>query len=187
MRKRGSNQLVKARALDNQSKAWDLSVRGYSMHQIADELLCSTKTVGRYIAREAERRATFPSDLSSEETTKTRQVQSELLLGGMAKLIRQMDAVEADPKTSPADKTFAIAAGLRALSGANKRLAAMNGLDVPLRIQEESLRIQLTKVDGHIKVEFDRSALRPTGEPVGLYDCDGVPYERQIGINEGQE
>jgi hypothetical protein len=43
---------------------------------------------------------------------------------------------------------------------------------------EESLRLQFTKVDGRVKVEFDREQLRPTGEPIGLYDCDGEPYER---------
>jgi IS30 family transposase len=106
----------KARELDNQIKAWDYSIRGYSVHQIANGLSCSTKTVQRILNREHKRRATFPSDLSPAEITKTRQIQSELLLSGMAKVVRQIHLVESDPKTSTTDKLFAISAGLRALS-----------------------------------------------------------------------
>jgi predicted transcriptional regulator len=164
--------------MDNQQRAWKLSVAGCSKHQIAEQLGVSGRTIQRYIDRQLTANSSFPSDLEPAEVNKVRQVQSEILLAAMARVIRQMHRVEADEKASSTDKLFALSAATRALGAANARLARMNSLDVPLRIQEESMRVQLLKVDGKIKVEFDREQLRPKWTPLGLRDCNGHPYER---------
>ena len=43
----------------------------------------------------------------------------------------------------------------------SERLSKMFGLDVPVRIQEESLRVNLTKIDERVVVHFDRDQLKP--------------------------
>jgi transposase len=180
MRNRGSNKRAQGKALDNQIQAWKLVVtQGLPYHEAAEQLCVSTKAIQRYINRTLESAgSSFPTDLAPAEINKLRQLQSEILLSAMAKVIRQMDAVEKAAGIDVDAKLMASSAGLRALAMANGRLAAMNALNAPTKIIEESLRLEFKKVDGRVRVEFDREQLRPTGEPIGLVDCDGEPYER---------
>jgi hypothetical protein len=181
MRNRGSNKRAQGKALENQMAAWRLVVtQGLPYHEAAAQLCVSTKAIQRYIDRTLESAgSSFPSDLAPTEINKLRQLQSEILLSAMAKVIRQMDAVEKANGIDADAKLLASSAGLRALAMANGRLAAMNALNAPTKVIEESMRLNISaKVDGRVKVDFDREQLRPTWEPLGLVDCDGQPYER---------
>ena len=69
------------------------------------------------------------------------------------------------------------------------QISKLWGLHQPTRIVEESLRVNLTKVDGKITVLFDRDQIRPKWTPLGLTDCNGHSYER-LGdrvVPEGKE
>ncbi len=177
---KGRSCTDKARELDNQERAWVLSVAGYSKGEVASELHVSGRTVQRYIDRKA---ATFRKRGSEEETAQQVRIQTEMLTGEQAALIRQRKKVESDPNASEVEKLFSMSASSRALATLNKRIAAMNGDDAPTKIVEEqtrrSLNISLTKnVEGRVVVEFDREQLRPKWTPLGLRDCNGHPYER---------
>src|ERR1700680_2826340 len=161
MRNRTSNKRAQGKALDNQMQAWKLVVtQGLPYHEAAAQLCVSTKAIQRYIDRTLESAgSSFPSDLAPTEINKLRQLQSEILLSAMAKVIRQMDAVEKANGIDADAKLLASSAGLRALSMANGRLAAMNALNAPLKITEESLRIDYAHIDQKLEVTFDQSQI----------------------------
>ncbi len=172
MRNRGSNKRAQGKALDNQIKAWKLVVtQGLPYHEAAAQLCVSTKAIQRYINRTLESAgSSFPSDLAPAEINKLRQLQSEILLSAMSKVIRQMDAVEKAADIEADDKLMASSAGFRALHMANGRLASMNALNAPTKIVEESMRLEVRKIDNKITIDFDESMLTDDGKEVpGLH------------------
>jgi len=172
MRNRGSNKRAQGKALENQMAAWRLVVtQGLPYHEAAAQLCVSTKAIQRYIDRTLESAgSSFPSDLAPAEINKLRQLQSEILLSAMAKVIRQMDAVEKANGIDADAKLLASSAGLRALAMANGRLAAMNALNAPTKIIEESMRLEVRKIDNKITIAFDETMLNDDGRPVpGLH------------------
>ncbi len=98
-------------------QAWKLVVtQGLPYHEAAAQLCVSTKAIQRYINRTLESAgSSFPTDLAPAEINKLRQLQSEILLSAMAKVIRQMDAVEKAAGIDADAKLMASSAGLRAL------------------------------------------------------------------------
>src|SRR5260221_152214 len=162
MRKRGSNKEAQVDAMINALAAWKFKNQGLSYPEIAARMDVSLKTVRRHIDRILPAASTFATELTPEEINKARQSESEILYSARGKVIRRMSAVEEDPKTSEADKLFAMAAGLRALSVANKRLAAMNALDAPVKIVEEQHRLSLSvvKTDNRVQIVWDPSILK---------------------------
>ena len=173
--------------MDNQQRAWKLSVAGCSKHQIAEQLGVSGRTIQRYIDRQLTANSSFPSDLEPAEVNKVRQVQSEILLSAMGKVIRQMHRVEADENASQTDKLFALSAATRALGAANARLARMNALDAPVKIVEESMRllqVNVTRSEKGPILTWDRSILaKPVGPVPGLtiYEgCKNGDTEKQL-------
>src|ERR1700730_4044500 len=173
-----SPKVNKARALDNQIQAWKLVVtQGLPYHEAAEQLCVSTKAIQRYINRTLESAgSSFPTDLAPAEINKLRQLQSEILLSAMAKVIRQMDAVEKAAGIDVDAKLMASSAGLRALAMANGRLSAMNALNAPTKIVEESMRLQinLTRVGDKPMLTWDRSILtEPVRHVEGLTIYEG--------------
>ena len=118
MRNRGSNKRAQGKALENQMTAWRLVVtEGLPYSEAAEQLCVSTKAIQRYINRTLESAgSSFPSDLAPAEINKLRQLQSEILLSAMAKVIRQMDAVEKAAGIDADAKLLASSAGLSRLS-----------------------------------------------------------------------
>lgn len=179
----------KARQLNNQWRAWELScAMGRSLPEIAAELQISVKTAGRCIDREAARQAAERKPRSPEEIEKGVVSQSAPGLALQDMIVRRMVAVESDPKISESDKLFSIAAGARAWAELNKRLSAMNAWNAPTKIIEEqtrrSLNVSLTKnIEGRVVVEFDRDQLKPRWTPLeGLLDASvGAPPPRLTG------
>jgi superfamily II RNA helicase len=165
----GKSCTDKARELDNEERAWQLSVAGNSKSAVARVLNVSGRTVQRYINRRA---ATFRNHAPTKETVQQVLLQTELLKEEQAAAVRQRKRVELDTKASETDKTFAIAALGRDISTLNKRIAAMNMLDAPIKIVEESRRIQVS-IKGDA-LTWDRSILAKAVGPVpGLTIYEG--------------
>jgi hypothetical protein len=107
---------------------------------------------------------------NKEEINKARQLESEILQSARSKVIQQMDKVEADLDISATDKLQALSAGLKALSMATARLAAMNALNAPVEVRQESLRLNISKSETNIKITWDADMLKAPASPVpGLF------------------
>lgn len=161
MFRKASNNLAKVRSLEKQHRAFKLITEGLSRTEVAQALGITTKTVETYVNAMLKTGSSFPTDLTADAVNRQRQIQSEILLNAMATVIRHMDEVDKDAELSADDKLHASANGLKALSMATGRLAAMNALNAPIQVREESMRLSVTKIDQQIKVSFDRAQLKP--------------------------
>lgn len=157
-----------------------LFTQGLTYPQIGDRIGKSVSTVKRYITHALKTESSFPVTLSPEEVGQLRQVQSELLLNAMSKLIRRVDIMDQDPEIANDKKVQGHAAAVKALSLANVRLSSMNGLDQPQEMVAKMLNVNINRseVTGRLEVSFDRDQLRPNWKPLGLTDVNGQPYER---------
>jgi hypothetical protein len=177
MRKRGSNKEAEVEAMINALSAWKFKTQGLSFPEIAARMDVSLKTVRRYIDRILPVASTFPTELTPAEINKARQLESEILQSARSKVIRQMDKVEADPDISATDKLQALSAGLKALSMAASRLAAMNALNAPTEIREQSMRllqINVNRTGSKPMLTWDRSILtEPVRRVEGLTIYEG--------------
>jgi transposase len=177
MRKRGSNKEAEVDAMIHALTAWKFKTQGLSFPEIAARMDVSLKTVRRYIDRILPAASTFPTELTPAEINKQRQLESEILHSARSKVIRQMEKVEADSEISASDKLQALSAGLKALSMATARLAAMNALNAPTEIREQSVRllqVNLTRSGDKPMLTWDRSILtEPVRHVEGLTIYEG--------------
>jgi hypothetical protein len=187
MRKRGSNKEAEVDALINALSAWKFKTEGLSFPEIAARMDVSLKTVRRYIDRILPAASSFPTELTAEEVNKGRQMLSDLLLSAMAMVRRHMAAVDEDGKIAANDKLQASAAGLKSLSMASARLAAMNAYNAPVETREESIRLMQVNVNrtgGKPILTWDRSILtEPVRRVEGLTIYEGC---RNNGDTEKQ-
>jgi hypothetical protein len=169
-----------ARSLARRQTAMRLLADGQPITSIAESLSVTTRTVRNLLTNALATESFFPSSLTPEKVAELRLLQAEVLANSRRRALETQAAVNARVGTS-AEKSGdaqAVARLLEAVTRAVELESNLFGTKQPTRVIEESLRLQFTKVDGRVKVEFDREQLRPTGEPIGLYDCDGEPYER---------
>jgi hypothetical protein len=128
---------------------------GASTGTIAQELSIHPRTALRHLSKALEAESVFPSDLSPAAINQLRQVQSELLLRVMAKLIRRLDAMDENADIADDRKAQVHSAGLKALSLANARLAEMNALNAPVKIVEQQLSLQVKRTENRYEITFD--------------------------------
>jgi hypothetical protein len=170
MRKRGSNKEAEVDAMINALSAWKFKTEGLSFPEIAARMDVSLKTVRRYIDRILPVASSFPTELTPAEINKQRQLESDILHAARGKVIRQMDKVEANPDIADTDKLQALSAGLKALSMATARLAAMNALNAPLEVRQESLKLSLSRSETNVTISYDANMLKAPAYPVpGLF------------------
>src|SRR5258708_30727668 len=144
---------------------------GKPITAIAEQLGITVRAVRYHLTAALETESFYPNSLTPERIAELRQLEGEKLTYIWGKLHESFEKSGA--------KDGAIRARLaEASTRISERLARLFGLDQPTKVVEESMRVQLLKVDGKIKVEFDREQLRPKWTPLGLRDCNGHPYER---------
>jgi len=151
----------RARSLARRQTAMQLLAKGEPITAIAKQLCVTTRQVRFYLTAALETESFYPNNLTPERIAELRQVEGEKLTYIWGKLYESFEKSQA--------KDGAIRARLaEASTRISERLARLFGLDQPTKVVEESMRIQLTKVDGKIKVEFDREQLKPSWADVGL-------------------
>jgi hypothetical protein len=163
---------------DRRDQAFTDYIEGVPPLQIAAKLGITVRQV-RHLVNTA--LGEYPVNLTPDEIARRRQESEARVMRSMQKVIEAQKAAAVDlnhddPKVRNAAQ-IAIGALHGRLMNSEERLAELYGLNQPLKIVEESMRFEYKKIDGKIEVVFDRDQLRPTGEPIGLVDCDGEPYE----------
>jgi hypothetical protein len=119
----------------------------------------STDSVKRYVDEALRTESRFPSSITPERVAELRQIQAEELSYVWQKLHESFEA------SVPKDAT--IRARLAEASvRVSERLSRLYGIDQPLKIQEESLRLQVSKSETNIKITWDQNLLAPPVNPV---------------------
>src|SRR5258708_27590337 len=145
----------KARSLARRQTAMQLLAKGEPITTIAEQLGITVRAVRYHLTAALASESFYPNNLTSERIAELRQLEGEKLTYIWGKLHESFEKSGA--------KDGAIRARLaEASTRISERISRLLGLDMPLKIQEQQMKIQLTKIDGQIKVSFDHEQLKPT-------------------------
>src|SRR5271165_1989529 len=119
-------------------------------------------SIKRYLKRALETESMFPSSLSPEEVGTLRQLQAEVLANSRQKAIETHAAVAARIGTSQEKNMDATASArlLEAVTRAIEMESNLFGTKQPLKIIEQSMRLQVNRTENRVTVSFDRSQLK---------------------------
>jgi len=154
---------LKARALNRRIKIMRFVGEGMPLLNIAKEMGLNVRSVRRHLTEALKSECLFPNSLTPEAVSELRQCQAEVLANSRQKAL-DAQAVLTTRLGSPEEKSMDMTAAARLLEAVVKSVeteAALFGTKVPLRIQEESLRVNLTRVDSRVVVHLDRDQLKP--------------------------
>ena len=173
---------TKVKSMLHRKEALSLVSQGWPITKISERMGIAVQSVRRLLRQALASESLYPNQLSPEAIAELRVLEAERLAVSTQKVVvAQNNALRRLKENNPRTQEGAEASIIRAheaLVRSSERLAKLFGLDQPTKIVEESMRYQITKVDGRIKVEFDREQLRPKWTPLGVNDCNGQPYER---------
>jgi hypothetical protein len=145
-----------ARSLAKQLEALSLIGRGLPITEAARQMDLTPANVRRHLHAALKSGLTlYPHALSSEEVNSLRQVEAEQLRTAQRKILESLSVIRPD-------EAIKIARLSEALARINERQSAMWGLNMPTRIQEESMRFQINATqggDGKVAISFDRSQI----------------------------
>ncbi|MBV8967567.1 MAG: hypothetical protein JO331_00705 [Verrucomicrobia bacterium] len=151
-------------------RAGQMLLENRSNTEIADELKVSLNTAQHYVKEFLETHSRFPSDRTQEQVNAMRQMEAMALEWWNAQLKKEAEKVIADPDMAHDRKLAALSRASMARKANNERLCLMYGIDEPMRIIEESMRLSHHKTEQTIKFSFDPGLLQPSPEPIpGLH------------------
>lgn len=155
---------------------------GESVFAVAVKMDLSPQAVRAHLHKALEAESLYPHGLTTEEIAHLRQLQAEILSTSRQKALETQATVNARIGTAKekSGDAQAVARLLEAVTRAVDLEANLFGTRQPTKIVEESMRIQLTKVDGEIRVKCDGSGLRPRWTPLGEVDCKGERYDQVV-------
>jgi hypothetical protein len=168
MRKRGSNQRAKEDELINRHKYWKLRLAGHSDLAISLALGVSTKTVTRIRQRGFQSLSSYPDSLTVEEVAAIRKYQAEIVSVTRQQAMSVQATIAARVGTS-AEKTadgLASARLLEAIMRATAMEADLFGTKQPIRLVEDSMRLEVRKIDNKVTIVWDESMLKDDGRDV---------------------
>jgi len=145
---------VRAKMLMRCREALKLTSEGLSQVDVATRMGVSTDSVKRYVQRALLTESMFPSSLTPEKVGELRILEGEKLNRVWSLVSKALDVV--DPH-----EAGKIARLAEAAARLTEQQARLWGLYQPTRLVEESLRVNLTKVDNRVVVHFDREQLKP--------------------------
>jgi hypothetical protein len=169
-RYKGVNDRRKRDEQMNVIRTGELLAARKSPTQIAEALGVSLRSSQRYIREFFKSGSAYPSTLTPQAVAEPRITESERLgqvwESGKTTLAKLEARIGSEAERS-LDAT-SHARVIDALVRVSERIARLHGLDVPLRVQQETLLLQIKKVDQKITLSFDREQLKPTWTDVGL-------------------
>jgi hypothetical protein len=173
---------IKVKSMIHRQEALSLVGQGWPITKISEHMGIAVQSVRRLLRQALATESLYPNQLTPERVAELRVLEAEQIAASVRKVVVAQDnaAMRLRDKNASvqAAAEISVVRCHEALMRSSERLAKLFGLDQPTKVVEESMRIQLTKVDGRIKVEFDREQLRAKRTPLGITDCDGQPYER---------
>lgn len=158
-----SNVVGMARSRVRMRQVLQLVADGLPPARIAERLGISTRSVYHLLHKGLKTESLFPGNLTPERVNELRQIQAEVLATSRQKAL-ETQAVIAARLGTPEEKNMDGTAQARLLEAVVRAVeleSNLFGTKQPTRILEEQLRIELKRVDGKIRVEFDRDQLKP--------------------------
>jgi hypothetical protein len=169
-RYKGVNERRKRDEQMNVIRTGELLAARKSPIQIAEALGVSLRSSQRYIREFFKSGSAYPCTLTPQAVAELRITESERLgqvwESGKTTLAKLEARIGSEAERS-LDAT-SHARVIDALVRVSERIARLHGLDVPLRVQQETLLLQIKKVDQKITLSFDREQLKPAWTDVGL-------------------
>lgn len=165
---------IAARSLARRQEALELVGQGLPIIEVAQRMQISVQSVRNHLHKALESASLYPSSLNPEEVAQLRQVQAEVLSNSRQKALSVQVEI-ADRVGTDREKAGDGVASARLLEAVVRAVdleAALFGTKQPLKVIEAQLRYQELKVDGRIKVEFDREQLRPKWRPLEITDTE---------------
>jgi transposase len=163
---------TKAKMLMRCREALKLTSEGLSQVDVATRMGVSTDSVKRYVQKALLTESMFPSSLTPEEVSHLRLLQAEVLANSRRMALETQATVNTRVGTS-AEKSGdaqAVARLLEAVTRAVELESNLFGTRQPLRIVEESMRLEVRKIDNKVTIVWDESMLKDDGRPVpGLH------------------
>ncbi len=168
------NTKNKAKALVARQKILMLIGEGQPVSKIAESLGLTVQTVRAHLRKALATESLYPGSLSGEKVAELRQMIAERLDAYNRKL--SAAALKAatmlnDPNPKVVcDAIGRIAQCAQSAATLGAELAKLFGLYQPVKIIEESLRLQVTKSEHKVTISWDPSLLAAPAEPVpGLF------------------
>jgi hypothetical protein len=166
------NSKVKARMLVRCREALQLRSEGLPLSEISQRMSVSTAAVKRYVAQALLTESLFPSSLTPEKVAELRLLQAEVLAHSRRMALETQATVNGRVGT-PTEKSGdaqAVARLLEAVVRAVDMESALFGTRQPLKVIEESMRLEVRKIDNKVTIVWDESMLKDDGRPVpGLH------------------
>lgn len=160
----------KALALINRQKVMVRIGEGKTVLATASELGLTVQTVRRHMRYALRSESIFPNSLDAKQAGELRQMIAERLDGYNRKLATATKRAEEwlgdkNGETS-INAICAIARCTQAAAKVSAELSKLFGLYAPVKVVEESLRVNLSRTEKKVTFSFDASALQPPAEPI---------------------
>jgi hypothetical protein len=160
-------------ALARQLEALSLVGQGLPVIEIARRMDLSVARVRIHLHHALKAGLTlYPSALNADEVNNLRQLQAEVLATSRQKALEAQAVISGRIGTSQEKNTDGVAAArlCEAVARSVDLEANLFGTKVPIRIQEESMRLQVNRTEQRVTISWDKSILDPPARPVpGLF------------------
>lgn len=153
----------KVKAMIRRKEALSLVGQGLPITVIAERLSLTVQSVRRHLRAALASDSLFPSTLTPERIAELRQLEAEKLFYIWQKLHESFETSQ--PKDAAVRVRLA-----EASVRVSERLSHLYGVDQPLKIQEEQMRLSISKSETNIKITWDADMLKaPAGPIAGLF------------------
>ena len=142
----------RVKAMLNRKTALELVGAGETVANTARQLGITVQSVRRLLRQALATESLFPASLTPERIAELRQLEGEKLTFVWQKLHESFEA-------TPAEQGTARARLAEASARVSERLAAMFGLNAPVKVIEQQLRVSYEKTESKITISFDRSPI----------------------------
>jgi hypothetical protein len=162
----------KVRSLARRQTAMRLLAEGQPITLIAESLSVTTRTVRNLLTNALATESFFPSSLTPEKVAELRLLQAEVLANSRRMALETQATINARVGTAKekSGDGQAVARLLEAVTRAIDLESNLFGTKQPTRIVEESMRLEVRKIDNKITISFDDKALQDDGRDVpGLH------------------